>query len=345
MLKIKHARTADCVVAGFRWHKSGTRRDRLAAARSVRRRGTLQHVGVTSSFTMETRRAARARSWRRCAQRARGHPWREWADMPRRDPRRPASRSGCRAAEPLERGKDLSWEPLRVERVCEVKYDHMQGDRFRHAATFLRWRRDKPPSDCRTISSRSRRLSSFARIWRHWSRSASVTGSSSFRIERFLRWPQRLRHVLQVDADARPGAEAPRIASTSTSAGSRCAAASRGGLPALESRQRIVLLCARAISISGCVRRARFDGATRGLAAASVVRRPRRVASPSRSCARTVRAALERSGVPIDVACGSPLPRQRAGHRRQREVAGSHASISSHASGADTRASGVGRTE
>ncbi len=73
-----------------------------------------------------------------------GHPWREWADaMSQYSGRMPGAQSRWSA------GKDLSWEPLRVERVCEVKYDHMQGDRFRHAAVFLRWRPDKPPADCR----------------------------------------------------------------------------------------------------------------------------------------------------------------------------------------------------
>ena len=73
------------------------------------------------------------------------HPWREWAERlgERRDGRMPGGQSRWSA------GKDLSWEPLRVERVCEVKYDHLQGDRFRHAATFLRWRPDKQPEDCR----------------------------------------------------------------------------------------------------------------------------------------------------------------------------------------------------
>jgi ATP-dependent DNA ligase len=73
-----------------------------------------------------------------------GHPWREWADAQASTTgRMPGAQSRWSA------GKDLSWEPLRVERVCEVKYDHLQGDRFRHAAVFLRWRPDKNPSDCR----------------------------------------------------------------------------------------------------------------------------------------------------------------------------------------------------
>jgi ATP-dependent DNA ligase len=71
------------------------------------------------------------------------HPWRAWAQAEAGSGRMPGAPSRWSA------GKDLSWEPLRVERVCEVKYDHLQGDRFRHAATFLRWRPDKEPRDCR----------------------------------------------------------------------------------------------------------------------------------------------------------------------------------------------------
>ena len=71
-----------------------------------------------------------------------GHPWREWAEVQGEITRMPGGQSRWSA------GKDLSWEPLRIERVCEVKYDHMQGTRFRHAAVFQRWRADKPPADC-----------------------------------------------------------------------------------------------------------------------------------------------------------------------------------------------------
>jgi ATP-dependent DNA ligase len=129
MLKIKHARTADCVVVGFRWY-----RDKQDAVGSLLLglyddAGELHHVGVTSSFTMEMRREL-------VAQLA---PLR--TGEPPRTPEEPSRWST---------GKDLSWEPLRPERVCEVKYDHLQGgQRFRHATTFMRWRPDKPPRDCR----------------------------------------------------------------------------------------------------------------------------------------------------------------------------------------------------
>ena len=143
MLKIKHARTADCVVAGFRWHKSG--RDAIGSLLLglYDDAGRLHHVGVTSSFTMATRQAlvTELASLRKNALAT--HPWREWAEAEGSGQRMPGGQSRWSA------GKDLSWEPLRVERVCEVKYDHLQGDRFRHAATFLRWRPDKPPRECR----------------------------------------------------------------------------------------------------------------------------------------------------------------------------------------------------
>ena len=144
MIKVKHARTADCVVAGFRWHKSG--RDAVGSLLLglYDDRGVLHHVGVTSSFTMAMRKtlAKELEPLRKSA--FEGHPWREWAQAGDNDTQRmPGAQSRWSA------GKDLSWEPLRIERVCEVKYDHLQGDRFRHAAIFLRWRPDKPPRDCR----------------------------------------------------------------------------------------------------------------------------------------------------------------------------------------------------
>ena len=112
--------------------------------------GTLHHVGITSSFTWDKRARRWSRSSRRCA-RARSRATRG-ASGPsgrrRARPTRPAS--GCPARRSRwNRGKDLSWEPLRAERVVEVAYDHLQGDRFRHATTFRRWRPDKQPADCR----------------------------------------------------------------------------------------------------------------------------------------------------------------------------------------------------
>jgi ATP-dependent DNA ligase len=143
LLKIKHVRTADCVVAGFRWHKSGNDAVGSLLLGLHDHNGTLQHVGVTSAFTMAMRRqlALELAPLRRDALAT--HPWRDWASAGEASIRMPGAQSRWSA------GKDLSWEPLRPERVCEVKYDHLQGDRFRHAAIFLRWRPDKRPQDCR----------------------------------------------------------------------------------------------------------------------------------------------------------------------------------------------------
>jgi ATP-dependent DNA ligase len=143
MIKVKHARTADCVVAGFRWHKSGKDAVGSLLLGLYDDSGVLQHVGVTSSFTMAMRKklATELTPLRRKAMEE--HPWRDWAGAGAESSRMPGAQSRWSA------GKDLGWEPLRIERVCEVKYDHMQGDRFRHAAIFLRWRPDKAPQACR----------------------------------------------------------------------------------------------------------------------------------------------------------------------------------------------------
>jgi ATP-dependent DNA ligase len=143
MIKVKHVRTADCVVAGFRWHKSGKDAVGSLLLGLYDDAGVLQHVGVASSFTTAVRKqlVKELAPLRKNAMDE--HPWREWAGAAAESSRMPGAQSRWSA------GKDLSWEPLRIERVCEVKYDHMQGDRFRHAAFFLRWRPDKPPQDCR----------------------------------------------------------------------------------------------------------------------------------------------------------------------------------------------------
>jgi ATP-dependent DNA ligase len=146
MAKVKHLRTADCVVAGFRWHKNGPGTMVGSLLLGLwNDAGQLQHVGVTSSFTMDRRRelVGFLEPYRKDA--LDGHPWGEWKEWE-------AQWEGKRmpgATSRWNRGKDLSWEPLRPELVCEVAFDHLQGDRFRHAATFKRWRPDKPPADCR----------------------------------------------------------------------------------------------------------------------------------------------------------------------------------------------------
>ena len=150
MLKIKHQRTADCIVAGFRWHKNGpgTHVGSLLLG-LYDDTGQLHHVGITSSFSWD-RRAELVRELEPLRKGASdGHPWGEWAEWASAGA---ADASGQRlpgATSRWNRGKDLSWEPLRAERVAEVAYDHLQGDRFRHATTFKRWRPDKPVAECR----------------------------------------------------------------------------------------------------------------------------------------------------------------------------------------------------
>lgn len=144
MIKVKHARTADCVVAGFRWYRGG--RDAVGSLLLglYDDEGRLQHVGVTSSFTRAARKDLVAELAPLRENALEHHPWREWAQAGAGDgSRMPGGQSRWST------GKDLSWEPLRIECVCEVKYDHLQGSRFRHAATFVRWRPDKQPRDCR----------------------------------------------------------------------------------------------------------------------------------------------------------------------------------------------------
>ena len=136
MVKVKHERTADCVVGGFRWHKTGPVVGSLLLG-LYDAEGTLHHVGVTASFTMQRRRqlVEELAPYRERADA--DHPW-HWFD----GGRKPGTPSRWNA------GRDLSFEPLRPELVCEVAYDHLQGDRFRHATTFRRWRPDRDPRSC-----------------------------------------------------------------------------------------------------------------------------------------------------------------------------------------------------
>lgn len=143
MLKVKHERDCDCVVAGFRWHKNG----KGTAIGSLLLglfddSGALHHVGVCSSFTERVRKELVdfLAPYRKDA--LNGHPWKEWAQHVESGQRIPGGQSRW------SQGKDLSWESLRPELVAEVAYDHMQGSRFRHIAQFRRWRKDKKPSDC-----------------------------------------------------------------------------------------------------------------------------------------------------------------------------------------------------
>jgi ATP-dependent DNA ligase len=153
MLKVKHARTADCVVAGFRWHKNGqgTHVGSLILG-LYDDSGVLHHVGVTSSFTWDRRASLALELAPLRIDALAEHPWRDWADWSAAEWSSPRGGVGPRtpgATSRWNRGRDLSWEPLRLEQVCEVAYDHLQGDRFRHATTFRRWRPDRSPADCR----------------------------------------------------------------------------------------------------------------------------------------------------------------------------------------------------
>lgn len=144
MLKVKHERDCDCVVAGFRWHKKGQGTSIGSLLLGLYdESGALQHVGVCASFTDEKRRelVSFLEPYRHDA--LAHHPWKRWAEAGHEPAgRMPGGQSRW------SQGKDLSWEPLRAELVVEVAYEHMQGTRFRHMAQFRRWRFDKPPADC-----------------------------------------------------------------------------------------------------------------------------------------------------------------------------------------------------
>jgi len=145
MLKVKHERDCDCVVAGFRWYRQGER-DSIGSLLLglFDDSGALQHVGVCASFTAEMRRelVAHVAPYRENA--LANHPWKGWADLAGWEPghRMPGGQSRW------SQGKDLSWEPLRPELVVEVAYEHMQNGRFRHMSHLRRWRTDKQPADC-----------------------------------------------------------------------------------------------------------------------------------------------------------------------------------------------------
>jgi ATP-dependent DNA ligase len=142
-LKVKHQRVADCVAAGFRWHKDGEGVGSLLLG-LFDDEGTLHHVGVASSFAA-ARRKALVEELRPLQEDALdGHPWMEWAVAEAHDgtQRMPGSPSRW------NNQKNLSWEPLRPERAVEVRYEHLLGGRFRNPARFVRWRDDKPAGEC-----------------------------------------------------------------------------------------------------------------------------------------------------------------------------------------------------
>ena len=147
MVKVKHKRTVDCVVAGFRWHKNG--KDSAIGSLLLGlfdAEGALQHVGVAASFTDARRQELVAELAPLRTNIDASHPWHAWRTAAEDAAGATARRPG--AVSRWSRGKDLSWEPLRAEWVAEVSYDNLQGSRFRHTAHFVRWRTDKPPAEC-----------------------------------------------------------------------------------------------------------------------------------------------------------------------------------------------------
>ncbi len=141
MVKVKHQRTADCVVAGFRTHKDGRGVGSLLLG-LYDHDGALHHVGVASSFAAPLRAQLVDELAPYRTDALVDHPWRDWGGSDAASTRMPGSPSRWNAA------KDLSWEPLRPELVAEVAYEHLQGDRFRHTARFARWRPDRDPRSC-----------------------------------------------------------------------------------------------------------------------------------------------------------------------------------------------------
>ncbi len=141
MTKIKHKRTADCVVAGYRVHKSGEDSIGSLLLGLHDERGVLVSVGVIGAFPAATRKALFT-ELQPLVTTFDGHPW-DWAKQLEGE-RTPRKGEGSR----WNAQKDLSFVPLRPERVVEVRYDYMEGERFRHTAQFERWRPDREPASC-----------------------------------------------------------------------------------------------------------------------------------------------------------------------------------------------------
>ena len=146
MLKIKHERTADVVVAGYREHKTSTKELPLLGSLLLGlydKQGRLQHIGVSASFTARRRAELIEELAPLVCEDLSEHPWGEWSEWAIANPDRvPGTQSRWSV------GKDLSFTPLRPERVVEVGYDHMEGSRFRHTAQVKRWRPDRDPESC-----------------------------------------------------------------------------------------------------------------------------------------------------------------------------------------------------
>jgi ATP-dependent DNA ligase len=140
LFKVKHHRTADCVVAGFRWHKDGEGVGSILLG-LYDAEGTLHHVGVCASFPAAQRRALVDELAPLRTDALASHPWRGWAEA-MGDGRMPGAGNRWNAQ------KDMSWEPLRPERVLEIEFDQLQSGRFRRVARFIRWRPDRDPESC-----------------------------------------------------------------------------------------------------------------------------------------------------------------------------------------------------
>jgi ATP-dependent DNA ligase len=148
MTKVKHVRTADCVVAGFRWHKTGPIVGSLLLG-LYDDAGTLQHIGVAASFPMKRRAELVEELDPYRAEALEGHPWQDWANASVQPaPDGDAERRMPGATSRWNAGKDLSWVPLRPELVVEIKYDQLEGSRLRHTGQFLRWRTDREARSC-----------------------------------------------------------------------------------------------------------------------------------------------------------------------------------------------------
>ncbi|MCX5046610.1 ATP-dependent DNA ligase [Aldersonia sp. NBC_00410] len=142
MIKVKHERTADCVVSGFRWHKDGKGVGSLLLG-LYDDEGTLHHVGVAASFTAARRSELVDELTPLRDGALEQHPWRAWAAaQAEATGRMPGGQSRWSG------GKDLSWEPLRIELVAEVRYEHVQAGRFRHGGRLVRFRPDRTPDSC-----------------------------------------------------------------------------------------------------------------------------------------------------------------------------------------------------
>jgi len=143
MVKVKHVRTADCAVAGFRVHKDGKGVGSLLLGLHDDD-GRLHHVGVAAGFSAKRRTELLDEIAPLREGALEGHPWRDWAEAQAHEAGRlPGAQSRWNA------GKDLSWVPLRVERVAEVTFGQLQSGRFRHGVQFVRWRDDRDPASCR----------------------------------------------------------------------------------------------------------------------------------------------------------------------------------------------------